>query len=135
MNYYHTESTDDKTYGAIYVYRATSENAEENRKELTYIPYETMVEYDETDNIEALNHFSVDETTGQLVVAGTVEVIVETGSSEGSLRVQSDVTTVNLVNIDYKSAVAAYTTSIEFLLYLTMISQNPKFVSAVTDLH
>lgn len=134
LNYYHTESTDDKTYGAIYVYRATSENAEENRKELTYIPYETMVEYDETDNIEALNHFSVDETTGQLVVAGTVEVIVETGSSEGSLRVQSDVTTVNLVNIDYKSAVAAYTTRLEFLLYLTMISQNPKFVSAVTDL-
>lgn len=140
LNYYHKETTDSKTYGAIYVYRATSENAEENRKELTYIPYDEMKKYDEEDNLKALDHFSVDEATGQLVVAGTVEVIGEkgTGSNKAeainNLKVVSDVVTVNLVNIDYKSAVAPYTTRLEFLLYLTMISQNPEFVSAVTDL-
>ena len=134
LNYYHLESTDTKTYGAIYTYRATSESAEENRQKLTYVPYEEMLEYDESDNIEALNHFSIDETTGQLVVAGMEQVIIETGSSEESLRVQNDITTVNLVYIDYKSAVAPYTTRLEFLLYLTQISKNPDFVSAVTDL-
>lgn len=47
---------------------------------------------------------------------------------------RSETTTIYLVNIDYKDAVAPYTTKLEVLLYLTQISQNPEFVSAVTDL-
>ena len=35
LNYYHKKSTDDKTYGAIYVYR--------NNEKLTYIKYEDMI--------------------------------------------------------------------------------------------
>lgn len=134
LNYQHRESTDTVTYGAVYVYRA-NENDEDgtNRRELTYIEYEDMVEMQENGNTNALNHFSIDEE-GKLVIAGTNEVIVETGSAINSLQRESDTLTINLRSIDYRSAISQYTTKMNFLVYLTMISQNPEFVSAVTDL-
>lgn len=134
LNYYHYKSTDTKTYGAIYLYRATSDNSESERQKLTYITQEKMEKYKEENDERALEHFSIDEQTGQLIVAGARRHIIETGSSEKNLQVRSETTTIYLVNIDYKDAVAPYTTKLEVLLYLTQISQNPEFVSAVTDL-
>ena len=135
LNYFHTPSTDTETFGAIYVYRTNGgENiAEGNRTNLTYIPYEQMQQMVEESNTQALNHFSID-ASGNLVYVGSTRNIVEVGSSESNLSVQSDVTTLQMQSIDYKSAVAQYTTQMNFLLYLTMISQNPEFVSAVVDL-
>ncbi len=133
LNYNHLESTDDVTYGSVYVYRATSDNASENRQNLTYIPYEDMVEYQKDNDTRARNHFTVDED-GNLVIAGTTQTIVETGSSEDNLSKQSDETVVSLRKVDYKTAISQYTTQVAFLLDLAIVSQNPEFVSALVDL-
>lgn len=133
LNYNHLESTDDVTYGSVYVYRATSDNASENRQNLTYIPYEDMVDYQHNNDATAVQHFSVDED-GNLVIAGTTQTIVETGSSEDNLSKQSDETVVSLRKVDYKTAISQYTTQVAFLLDLAIVSQNPEFVSALVDL-
>lgn len=133
LNYNHLESTDDVTYGSVYVYRATSDNASENRQNLTYIPYEDMVEYQKDNDTRARNHFTVDED-GNLVIAGTTQTIVETGSSEDNLSEQSNETVVSLRKVDYKTAISQYTTQVAFLLDLAIVSQNPEFVSALVDL-
>lgn len=135
LNYYHKPSTDTKTYGAIYVYRTSAEKSddENSRRALTYINYDKMLEMQEKNNTDALNYFSIDES-GNLVIAGKTQTIVEKGSSADGLSKESDITVINLRSINYKSAVAQYTTQMNFLLYLTMISQNPEFVAALTDL-
>lgn len=135
LNYKHKDSTDDVTYGAVYVYRATSDNASENRQNLTYIPYEDMVNYQKDNNAIAKNYFSVDEE-GNLVVAGTTETVVEKGEAEDKLSKDSDSesTTVTLRTLDYKTAISQYTTQVNFLIDLVMVSHNPEFVSAVVDL-
>ena len=134
---------DNNTYGTVYVYRLDDEettdiiDSDKERVQLTYIPYEEMQEYasktDARSAEEVRQYFSIDET-GNLVYASTTRVIVEKGDSINSLREESDTTTVVLRAINYKSAVSQYTTKMNFLLYLTMVSQNPEFVSAVTDL-
>ena len=133
LNYNHLESTDDVTYGSVYVYRATSDNASENRQNLTYIPYEDMVEYQKDNDTRARNHFTVDED-GNLVIAGTTQTIVETGSSEDNLSEQSNETVVSLRRVDYKTVISQYTTQVAFLLDLAIVSQNLEFVSALVDL-
>ena len=138
LNYQHKETTDDVTYGAVYLYRATGESATEERTELTYIPYEEMLALEAAGDESAKNYFSLDEEDN-LVIAGTTQVIVETGTSEGSasganLSKQSDTMTVILKSIDYKSLISQYTTQIAYLIDLLLISQNPEFVVAVADL-
>lgn len=138
LNYQHKETTDDVTYGAVYLYRATGDSATEDRTELTYIPYEQMLALESAGDESAKNYFSLDEEDN-LIIAGTTQVIVETGTSEGSasganLSKQSDTMTVILKSIDYKSLIAQYTTQMTYLMDLLLISQNPEFVAAVADL-
>ena len=137
INLYHKESTEDAAYGSIYIYRATGENTndESQRQNLTYISYEQMEEYEANNNTEALNYFTIDPG-GNLCVAGTTQITTETGSSEDNLSVDSanSSTTINLRTIDYKTAVAQYTTKLIFLFDLNIISQNPEFVSAFVEL-
>ncbi len=124
LNFYHIASGNDRTYGAVYVYRL-NEGAEDvsDRFELTFKKYEDMLEMQEDDDINARNFFSIDDD-GKIVIAGTTETIVNGKSTVD----------VTLRHINYKSAISQYTTQMQFLVYLTMISQNPEFVSAVTDL-
>ena len=133
LNYKHIDSTDDVTYGSVYVYRATSDKADENRQNLTYISYDDMVQYKDNNDINAKNYFSITDD-GQLVIAETRQTIVETGSSKNNLSEESNNTVVSLRTIDYKSAISEYTTQMTFLIDLVMISKNPEFVSAVVDL-
>ena len=133
LNYKHLESTDSATYGSVYVYRATGDNANTNRRALTYIPYEQMLAYQTNHDPNAKNYFSIDED-GKLVIAGTVQTIVETGSSKSSLSEQSNEYEVTLRSIDYKTAISQYTTKLTFLIDLVLTSQNPEFVSALVDL-
>lgn len=134
LNYYHKDSTNDKTYGAIYVYRANEGDTNgTNRRKLHYIKYEDMKKKQEAGDSSALDSFSIDDS-GNLVIAGKTQVIKESGSSEDALHENSNVTTITLRNIDYKSATSKYTTQMNFLIYLTMVSQNPEFVAALTDL-
>lgn len=135
LNYYHRDSTDDVTYGAIYVYRANDDVTEDisNRQALTYISYDRMQEMVSNNNRDAANYFSIDDSDN-LVIASVSETIVETGTSEAGLAQQSHTYTVVTRTINYKSIVSQYTTKMNFLIDLTLISQNPEFVSAVVDL-
>lgn len=135
LNYYHKEPTDTETYGGVYVYR-TNENDSDgtNRRNLTYIPYEEMQEKQKAGDSTAKDYFSIDNETGNLVVAVTNQSIIETGTSLDSLSEQSNTTTITLKTIDYKSAISQYTTQMNFFICLTMVSQNPEFASAVVDL-
>ena len=135
LNYYHKDSTDSKTYGAIYVYRANGDVTEDisNRQELTYISYDRMQEMVSNNNKDAAKYFSIDDSDN-LVIASVSETIVETGTSEAGLAQQSHTYTVVRRTINYKSIVSQYTTKMNFLIDLTLISQNPEFVSALVDL-
>lgn len=152
INYYNKPSTNDTTYGSIYVYRAYStrdgEDGELERYALTYIPYKDMLEMQEKgisgagdENRNIRQKFSIDES-GNLVIASINRTTVEEGEGEGeseediNLKKNDDESseTIVLNYIDYKSAVSKYTTKMNFLINLTLISQNPEFVSAVVDL-
>lgn len=134
LNYYHFSTSGDKVYGAIYVYRVNEDDADgTNRKKLYITEYDKMKKAEETGDPAALNFFSIDDS-GNLIIAVKNQTIKETGSSEENLREVSNETTITLKSMDYRSAVARYTTKINFLISLTMISQNPEFVSAVVDL-
>lgn len=133
LNYSHKESTDSKTYGAIYVFRSNGDDNLDNDTKLTYLEYERLKELINTNNIDALNYFSVDEE-GNMIYASTIQSIVETGSDINNLTEDKNEITLQERKLDYRTAVSQYTTQMNFLLYLTMISQNPEFVSAVVDL-
>ncbi len=131
LNYYHYDSTNDTTFGAIYVYRANGDVNEDisNREEITYISYDKMQEMIANNNIEAAKHFSIDDSEN-LVVASYSETIVQNSNGQDN----SHTYTVSSRTINYKSLVSQYTTKMNFLIDLTLISQNPEFVSAVVDL-
>ncbi len=70
------------------------------------------------------NNYSIDEE-GKLVIAQWTKT--ETTG-------KADEVIISLKHIDYKSAISQYSTPMNFFIYLTMVSQNPEFVSAVTDM-
>lgn len=72
--------------------------------------------------------FSINDK-GEIVLPGWTRTV-----TEKNRRKVSDITTMNLKTINYRNVVSQYTTSMNFFLYLAMISQNPEFVAAVTDL-
>lgn len=120
-----------KTYGQVYIYRANDqEYINENSKAtpMSWMPYSTMQEEAAKNNEKGLNaiknHYSIDDE-GKLVIAQWTK-IETTG--------KADEVIISLKHIDYKSAISQYTTPMNFFIYLTMVSQNPEFVSAVTDM-
>lgn len=120
-----------KTYGQVYIYRANDqEYINENSKAtpMSWMLYSTMQEEAAKNNEKGLNaiknHYSIDDE-GKLVIAQWTK-IETTG--------KADEVIISLKHIDYKSAISQYTTPMNFFIYLTMVSQNPEFVSAVTDM-
>lgn len=137
LNYQHKDSTDNVTYGAVYVYRLNEDDTDgTNRYKLTYLDYEKMKKKQEAGDDSILKNFSIDDS-GELVIAGKTTVKKEwTKEIDGQspLTTKQEEVTLSLRTIDYKSAISQYTTKINFLINLTMISQNPEFVSALVDL-
>lgn len=124
-----------KTYGKVYLYRTSdAEVVDENTRlyEMSWMPYTKMKEEAAKNNKNGINavrmHYSIDEN-GKLVIAQWT--IIETQIDGGDITEQI---IISLRHIDYKSAISQYTTPVNFLIYLTMVSQNPEFVSAVTEL-
>lgn len=120
-----------KTYGQVYIYRANDqEYINENSKAtpMSWMSYSTMQEEAAKNNEKGLNaiknHYSIDDE-GKLIIAQWTK-IETTG--------KADEVIISLKHIDYKSAISQYTTPMNFFIYLTMVSQNPEFVSAVTDM-
>ena len=126
LNYYHKKSTPTKTYGAVYVYRANGDTTDDQYRKtnLTFEKYNKMKQWQQDNDTQALSHFSIDDS-GNLVVAG-----MSMTQEEG----KEPIRTITLRSINYKSAISKYTTKMNFLVYLTLISHNPEFVSALVDL-
>lgn len=120
-----------KTYGQVYIYRSSENDIiDENSKgiSMSWMSYEKMKEEAEKNTEKALknikNHYSIDEE-GKLVIAQWT-TIETTG--------KADQVIIGLKHIDYKNAISQYSTPMNFFIYLTMVSQNPEFVSAVTEM-
>ena len=102
------------------MYRANGDVNEDisNREEITYISYDKMQEMIANNNIEAAKHFSIDDSEN-LVVASYSETIVQNSNGQDN----SHTYTVSSRTINYKSLVSQYTTKMNFLIDLTLISQ------------
>lgn len=118
-----------KIYGSVYVYRASATSANEtvnskNSEQLKYMAYEKMQNYATAGNVNAIKkYFSVKDN--KLVIPEWTETSINNGKKTYN---------VILREIDYKVLISQYTTPMNFFIYLAMVSQNPEFVSAVTDL-
>lgn len=125
------EEASGKTYGTIYVYRTIKGedviDKDTKATQLTYMKYDEFKKKKEAGDTSLSKYFSLDEK-GNLIVAGYSTTTTTQNNTVSSI------TQVNLKSIDYKNVISQYTTSMNFLLYLTMISQNPNFALAVTDL-
>jgi len=123
-----------KPYGTVYVHRTLNGedtiDASTKTYQLGYISYEDMVKKQEAGDKNITKYFSINEN-GELVIAGWTDVVVK---RDGVKDNDASRKIITLKNINYKNVISQYTTSMNFFLYLTMISQNPEFVSAVTDL-
>lgn len=124
-----------KTYGKVYLYRTSdAEVVDENTKlyEMSWMSYTKMKEEVAKNTRAGLNavknHYSIDED-GKLVVAQWT--IIETQVDNGKKQEQI---IMSLTHINYKGAISQYTTPVNFLVYLTMVSENPEFVIAVTEM-
>lgn len=117
-----------KPYGTVYVYRTDGEKNAGTGTQLKYKAYDEMVKLKDSGNTtEILKYFSTND--GKLVVpAYTTTTVVKDNKQV------SNNTSITLREVDYKSAISQYTTSMNFFVYLTLITQNPEFLSAVTDL-
>lgn len=119
------------SYGTVYVYRTKdTTNDVSNLKQIEqmeYIEYKDMVELCEGNgNVNKIrNKYSINPDTGELVVAGW---------STTTTTVEGTTSNIYLRSINYKNAISQFTTPVTFLIYLTMITQNPEFVSEVVDL-
>lgn len=130
LNYHHKENTDTDTYGAVYIYRGTDRS---NREELEYISYQDMQELQRSGDPSATKYFTID-SSGNLLIAYNNQTIVSTGYSLDGLGEPSIESNIVFTTVDYRSAISQYTTKMNFLISLTMISQNPEFAAAVADL-
>ena len=130
-----------KPYGTVYVYRTDGEKNAGTGTQLKYKAYDEMVKLKDSGNTtEILKYFSVND--GKLIVPAytttKVEKKVEKEVEKNYIQVSnaqvSNNTSITLREVDYKSAISQYTTSMNFFVYLTLITQNAEFLSAVTDL-
>lgn len=125
-----------KTYGAVYVYRPKDVEVEETvenleKDQLKYMSYEKMQEKATNGKINDIKgYFSVKD--GKLVIPEWITTTVSKSKSKSTNITLN--TNITLREIEYKSLITQYTTPMNFFIYLTMISQNPEFVAAVTEL-
>lgn len=82
---------------------------------------------------ELMKCFSINPNNGKLVVPNTTTTTIIKGTY-GKIGTRDEKTSIGLTEIDYKSVISQYTTSMNFLVYLTVITQNPEFAAAVADL-
>lgn len=137
-------------YGSVYVYRAYSDN-NGDPIQLEYMPYEKMEKYANENNFDIIkDKFSVNEDGSKIIIPEKVDTTVRKYSHTYDVNKKKEVEedlvekanrydinptpTVTLKEFDYKNLISQYTTPMNFYIYLAMISQNPEFVAAVTDL-
>lgn len=85
----------------------------------------------QTSNVNINNiadYFSINDK-GEIVVARWTKTVVKKGGQE-----VSNTTSLTTKPINYKSVISQYTTPLNFFVFLNIITQNPEFVSAVSEL-
>ena len=118
-----------EVYGTVYIQRTKEDDQDLSEvTQLEYISYEEMQNRVASQDTSVKQCFSIDDDN-KLVVTNSIQTTVEVNGKE-----TTDETTIGMEHIDYKSVISQYTTSMNFFLYLTIITQNPEFVTAVADL-
>lgn len=123
-----------RPYGNVYVHRDLddSDKIEANKdNQLEFMEYKKFLQT--KSNIESnmavassiYNYFSIDEN-GYLVYADT--------NTYGDPAYGNSKSEIIINHVNYLDSIAPYTTSMNFYIYLTMISKNPEFASKVADL-
>lgn len=124
-------------YGNVKVLRTFDKDVD-NKKQLEYQFYGGLKDGDGnlkiTDNFYN-NQYTVD-SSGNLVFAKKVktETVVEKNVDGKKKKETTKETKYELETIDYRTVVDQYTTSVQFFIYLTMVTQNPEFASAVAEM-
>ena len=130
--HYEPSTKSGKTYGKVYLYRTSDTDVvDENTvlKEMEWMSYEKMQKAAEKGKLDSIkNSYSIDEEGKLVIPQWTIINTKVNGSSK------PEETIINLRHIDYKSVISQYTSPVNFLIYLTMVSENPEFVRAVTEL-
>ena len=121
-----------KTYGTVYVYRTLDGQDTENATLLTYMSYKEMEEKATKGKIDSIKKYYSIDSGGKLVIPEWKTTT--TYNPDALIVTKNSSTEVTLKHVDYRSAISQYTTPTTFFIYLAMVSQNPEFVSAVTEL-
>ena len=121
-----------KTYGTVYVYRTLDGQDTENATLLTYMSYKEMEEKATKGKIDSIKKYYSIDSEGKLVIPEWKTTT--TYNPDTLIVIKNSSTEVTLKHVDYRSAISQYTTPTTFFIYLAMVSQNPEFVSAVTEL-
>lgn len=101
----------------------------EDEIELTYLPREDLKALIDANDLEALNHFSFDASTGLIYYATYVEVVVTVDGVETSRTYQ-----LNEDSASYKNLTAMCSMPYNFLFALLQESKNPNYLMKVIDL-
>lgn len=130
--HYEPKTKNGATYGKVYLYRTSDTDViDENTQldEMKWMSYEEMQKAVEKKKLDSIkNSYSIDEEGKLVIPQWTVK------KTEVYRGAKTEETIITLRHIDYKSVISQYTTPVNFLIYLTMVSQNPEFVRAVTEL-
>lgn len=131
------DANQELTYGNVYVHRTRSNNdtSTDISNQLQYLTYEKIQEDISNKASGVLNYFSVD-SNGNLVYAKETTVTTETTKTvDGKEKKEKkEEKKYELETIEYDSVISQYTTPLQFFVYLTLISENPEFASAVAEL-
>lgn len=101
-------------------------------RDLSYILPEKFDEYISNNNVEALNHFTLDSNNNLIIANSTVN----TGNFEyeGISDPKNYNTTTMITNtIDYQSLISKYTVPFEFLLPILTITKNAAFCTEIAN--
>ncbi len=128
------EGSDEEVQGIIRVKRRKNEN--EEPKDLTYMGYKKFSEMlkteDSNEKDEIQNYFSLDEDWN-LCIAKPYKRTVNTYDHDNLINSEGEYT-ISEVKIPYRTMVSQYTTPFLFLIDLQIITHNPDYVTAVSEL-
>lgn len=130
----------DLEYGSVYVHRTgdLEEISKDNlnkSNQLEFLAYENVQPYIDNNDSNILKYFSVDPD-GNMVFAREVKTKTDVKGNWGDsdLSSNNEETKYELVKYNYQPMINQYTTTVQFFVYLTMITQNPEFSAKIADL-
>jgi len=134
------DNSSEKLQGAIKIKRATVDKSvgelkESDKKEemLTYVDKTTFDEYIANNNIEAIKHFTLDES-GNLIIASWSYTKKTKTENENIVEENTEYTIKQNSPINYKAQVEKYTMPFEYPLAFLIDGQDVEFAEKLADL-